>query len=93
MDLDDKIGQLEDLISEVRQASLTDDKTILGSSLAFRREARSINQGESEFNVKHNPLVRLSSTCGTCGARISCNVPKLRAPAALQLCPCCRQAL
>jgi diguanylate cyclase (GGDEF)-like protein len=222
MDLDDKIEQLEDLILEVRQASLSDDKTILGSSLAFRREARAINQGKSEFNVivfgdlddfkqindehghdtgdvairavgdaigkivieelqckafrlsgdefvillradsverfvsavpsfrnilfshnekklrtgmsigyargdgktsisdlleraeiacqhakakgetepvewtesiKHNPLVRLSDICETCGARISCNVPKLRAPAALQLCPCCCEAL
>jgi diguanylate cyclase (GGDEF)-like protein len=51
MSLDEAIGQLEKLVAEVKQASLTDDKTTLGSALALGQEARSINQGTSEFNV------------------------------------------
>jgi diguanylate cyclase (GGDEF)-like protein len=51
MSLDEAIGRLERLVAEVRQASLTDDKTTLGSALALQQEARLINQGISEFNV------------------------------------------
>jgi len=51
MSLDEAIGRLEELVAEVRQASLTDDKTPLGSALALRQEARLINQGKSPFNV------------------------------------------
>ncbi|SRR6266498_3610093 len=51
MSLDESIERLERLIAEVRQASLTDDKTTLGSALALRQEERLINEGTSEFGV------------------------------------------
>lgn len=51
MTLDESIERLERLIAEVRQASLTDDKTTLGSALALRQEERLINEGTSEFGV------------------------------------------
>jgi diguanylate cyclase (GGDEF)-like protein len=51
MSLDESIERLERLIVEVRQASLNDDKTTLGSALALRQEERLINEGSSEFKV------------------------------------------
>ena len=51
MSLDEAIERLEKLVTEVRQASLTDDKTTLGSALALRQEERLINEGASDFNV------------------------------------------
>jgi diguanylate cyclase (GGDEF)-like protein len=51
MSLDESIGQLEKIVAEVRQASLTDDKTKLGNALALEREARFISEDTSEFNV------------------------------------------
>ena len=51
MSLDKAIDQLETVIAEVRQASLTDDKTTLGSALALRQQERLINEGSSEFDV------------------------------------------
>lgn len=51
MSLDEAIGRLEKLIAEVRQASLIDDKTPLGSLLALRQEGRLINAGLSKFRV------------------------------------------
>lgn len=51
MSLDEAIGRLEKLIAEVREASLIDDKTPLGSLLALRQEGRLINAGSSEFSV------------------------------------------
>jgi diguanylate cyclase (GGDEF)-like protein len=51
MNLDEAIEGLEKLVAEVRSASLTDDKTRLGSALALRQEARLMNEGVSEFDV------------------------------------------
>jgi diguanylate cyclase (GGDEF)-like protein len=51
MNLDEAIDGLEKLIAEVRRASLTDEKTPLGSMLSLRQEARLINEGKSEFDV------------------------------------------
>lgn len=51
MSLDEAIGRLEKLIAEVRQASLIDDMTPLGSLLALRQEGRLINAGLSKFSV------------------------------------------
>src|SRR6266704_1706935 len=51
MSLDESIERLERLIAELRQASLTDDKTTLGSALALKQEERLINEGASEFKV------------------------------------------
>ena len=51
MNLDEAIEGLEKLVAEVRNASLTDDKTPLGSALALRQEARSINRGITKFDV------------------------------------------
>jgi diguanylate cyclase (GGDEF)-like protein len=51
MNLDEAIEGLEKLVAEVRNASLTDDKTRLGSALALRQEARLINEGISESDV------------------------------------------
>src|SRR5256714_4839928 len=45
------LGQLENLISEIRRASLADDKTILGNAVALEYEEKSVNEGTSEFNV------------------------------------------
>ena len=43
--------------------------------------------------IKHNPLVRIPGKCQKCAAKISCNVPKLNAPAKLICCPCCGEML
>jgi diguanylate cyclase (GGDEF)-like protein len=51
MNLDEAIEGLEKLVAEVRNASLTDDRTRLGSALALRQEERLINEGASEFDV------------------------------------------
>ncbi|HEV7743437.1 MAG TPA: GGDEF domain-containing protein [Pyrinomonadaceae bacterium] len=51
MNLDESIERLEELIAEVRQTSLEDDKTALGSALALRKEARLMNEGDSLFEV------------------------------------------
>jgi diguanylate cyclase (GGDEF)-like protein len=51
MSLGDAIERLEEVVAEVRQTSLTDDKTTLGSALALRREERLIDEGVSEFDV------------------------------------------
>ena len=51
MNLDEAIEGLEKLVAEVKSASLTDDKTRLGSALALRQEARLINEGASKFDV------------------------------------------
>ncbi|HXL79322.1 MAG TPA: GGDEF domain-containing protein [Pyrinomonadaceae bacterium] len=51
MNLDEAIEGLEKRVAEVRNASLTDDRTRLGSVLALRQEERSINEGTSEFDV------------------------------------------
>lgn len=51
MSLDDAISRLETVIAEVRQESLIDDKTALGSVLALRNEERLINDGKSGFNI------------------------------------------
>jgi diguanylate cyclase len=51
MSLDEAISRLETVIAEVRQASLVDEKTALGSALALRNEERLINEGTSDFNV------------------------------------------
>jgi diguanylate cyclase (GGDEF)-like protein len=51
MNLEEAIERLEQLVSEVRQASLNDDKTRLGSALALSQEGRLINEGKSEFDV------------------------------------------
>lgn len=51
MNLDEAIEGLERLVAEVRNASLTDDKTRLGSALALRQEGRLVNEGKSEFDV------------------------------------------
>lgn len=51
MSLDETIERLEKLVVEVRNASLIDDKTDLGSSLALRREGRLISEATSDFDV------------------------------------------
>ena len=51
MNLDEAIEGLERLVAEVRNASLTDDKTRLGSALALRQEGRLVNEGKSQFDV------------------------------------------
>src|SRR6266849_5906756 len=51
MNLDEAIDQLERFVGDVRQSSLIDDKTSLGSALALRQEERLINEGKSTFNV------------------------------------------
>lgn len=51
MSLDKAIGQLENLVAEIRRVSFTDDKTTLGSALALGQEARLISEGASDFNV------------------------------------------
>ena len=45
------LGQLENLIAEIRRVSLADDKTPLGNALALEYEEQLINKGGSEFNV------------------------------------------
>lgn len=51
MNLDESIDQLERFVAQVRQSSLIDDKTNLGSALALRQEERSVNEGKSPFSV------------------------------------------
>lgn len=51
MNLDEAIEQLQKITAQVRQASLTDEKTKLGSALALRHEESLINEGTSEFNI------------------------------------------
>ncbi|HLM58019.1 MAG TPA: GGDEF domain-containing protein [Pyrinomonadaceae bacterium] len=51
MTLDEAIGQLEDLVAEIRRVSRSDDKTPLGNSLSLAQEEREINQGASAYNV------------------------------------------
>ena len=51
MNFDEAIESLEKLVAEVRSASLTDERTRLGSGLALRQEERLINEGASEFDV------------------------------------------
>jgi diguanylate cyclase (GGDEF)-like protein len=51
MNLDEAIEGLEKRVAEVRNASLTDDRTRLGSALALRQEESAINKGTSEFDV------------------------------------------
>jgi GGDEF domain-containing protein len=51
MSLDEAISRLETVIAEVRQASLIDEKTALGSALALRNQERLINDGTSDFDV------------------------------------------
>ena len=51
MSLDEAIEGLEKLVADVRNASLTDDLTRLGSALALRQEEKLINEGKSEFDV------------------------------------------
>jgi diguanylate cyclase (GGDEF)-like protein len=51
MTLDESIERLEKLIAQIRQASLKDDKTTLGSALALRQEEGLINEGTSEFRI------------------------------------------
>jgi diguanylate cyclase len=45
------LGQLENLVAEIRRVSFADDKTSLGNALALNHEEQLINNGESEFNV------------------------------------------
>jgi diguanylate cyclase (GGDEF)-like protein len=51
MKLDESIEQLEKLITQLRDASLADDKTVLGSALALTREGRRISEGTSNLEV------------------------------------------
>lgn len=45
------LGQLENLVAEIRRVSFAADKTPLGNALALAHEEMSINKGASEFNV------------------------------------------
>lgn len=45
------LGQLDNLIAEIRRVSFSDDKTILGNALALEYEEKLINEGKSEYNV------------------------------------------
>jgi len=45
------LGQLDNLIAEIRRVSFADDKTPLGNALALDYEEQLINKGASEFNV------------------------------------------
>jgi diguanylate cyclase (GGDEF)-like protein len=45
------LGQLENLIVEIRRVSFADEKTSLGNALALAHEEQLINEGASEFNV------------------------------------------
>jgi diguanylate cyclase (GGDEF)-like protein len=45
------LGQLEQLIAEIRRLSFADDKTSLGNALALDREGQLLNDGKSEFDV------------------------------------------
>jgi diguanylate cyclase (GGDEF)-like protein len=45
------LGQLDNLIAEIRRVSFSDDKTILGNALALEYEENLINEGKSEYDV------------------------------------------
>ena len=51
MNLDESIDQLERFVRDVRQSSLIDDKTTLGSALALRQEERIINEGNAFLTI------------------------------------------
>jgi diguanylate cyclase (GGDEF)-like protein len=51
MNFDEAIDRLQELVTEVSNASLTDDRTRLGSARALQQESRLINEGSSEFDV------------------------------------------
>ena len=51
MNLDEAILQLEEIVSQIRQATFADDKTALGNSLALSREISLIEVGQSDFNI------------------------------------------
>lgn len=51
MTFDEALDSLQKLVAEVSNASLTDDRTRLGSARALQHESRLINQGSSEFDV------------------------------------------
>ena len=51
MNFDEAIDRLQELVTEVSNASLRDDRTRLGSARALHQEARLINEGSSEFDV------------------------------------------
>jgi diguanylate cyclase (GGDEF)-like protein len=51
MNFDDAIEGLQNLVTQVSNASLTDDRTPLGSARALRQEERLINEGSSQFEV------------------------------------------
>ena len=39
--------------------------------------------------IKFNPLIRKTARCDKCGARTTCNIPKLSAPEKLKCCASC----
>ena len=47
-------------------------------------------QWTSEMRI--SPIIRMTESCKSCGARITCNVPKQSAPSRLGRCPCCGSA-
>jgi diguanylate cyclase (GGDEF)-like protein len=51
MSLDETIERLEKFVAEVRQASLVDEMTGLGSIIALSQEGRLISEAVSEFDV------------------------------------------
>lgn len=51
MNLDKAIEQLEEIVAQVRETSLSDDKTPLGNALALSKEVDFIKIGRSEFDV------------------------------------------
>jgi len=44
-------------------------------------------------DLKHDPLVRIGGRCRKCDARITCSMPKKKAPAVLNFCPCCGESI
>ena len=51
MNLDEAILQLEELVSQIREASFADDKTPLKNSLALQNQVKLIESGQSELDV------------------------------------------
>lgn len=51
MNLDLSIENLEKAVHEIKKASLSDDKTLLGNALGLKKESDLIDTGQSEFNV------------------------------------------
>jgi hypothetical protein len=51
MNLDEAILQLEEVVAQIRKASFADDKTPLKNALALRNEVKSIEVGNTEFDV------------------------------------------